>query len=1061
VGTFWRIHQLAQRSARRRRGDEGVTLIEVIVAFTVLMIALIPLSYLFTTALIQAGQSTNQQTALSIAEKWTETLSNVTPPVNDFGAVITDTPTAPTGPAPSSSTGTVASASNNKLLDAVSSIVVTSSNSFQPTTAANQSIQINTGTVASPNIDYVNYSSLSVAGSTITFTCASSPCSASTDSMSTGDSVTQNGIVTPTETKGGTIYTLKASYSWATSQNSGAASKPNLCTSGTPQLLKLRVTVSWGPNADANNVQDSVIINYPPSGVQTLGFIALQMQGDLTGYDTQSPSAPWSSRVQAPTVTISGAEPTFTVNPDSYGCVFAQVEPGNYTVTVGGATLNNPPGTSYGTAGSNPFVANAAGSVTNHVWSEPTSEGNTSALCGASGTAAAVGVGAVTRLQLTSPQSACYPGFDQSSTFGLTYPSTSTVEDGIACPGAGQVTCVATGENGSGAVATWSNGSSWANAPLPAGVTRISAMACAGSTACIGVGYGSSGAVILHATTGASPTISADTLPAVANLNAANASLTQVACPSASQCVVTGTTSTGTVVALSGTIGATAAADSWTAETVPANLTSLSSLVCPATANGCVAIATTTTVAAPVVVSGPSGAGTWTAWTTPSSGPTSFTDTALTQLTCTSAVLTTCMAVGTGTINGGASGPIVLSGLAGLGGLAAAVPWSADTLTSTTVTSLGQIVCPTAIKCLISGVGTSGASTGALFLYGAPGGALSSEFPPSSPTSITQVVCPSATTCLAIGVAAGAPVIYNATIGLGVDSFAKDTITGSSATSLSQLVCSSTTTCAAIGTGTNASGLPQGYLLSTSDGATWSPEPLPASDYLLYFDDIDCTGGASGTCSAVGATPTGAVILTSTTGPAGTWTDTTPGGTAPVNSQGYVTNGIPIEIQNNGLVNANTTAVTQGAASNITQIPNLYPFSAGYGLWAGDCANEGLPTYNVASPATQPGGTTNVTVPLGLLSVQVKHVFSGLPYAAATLTIKSATSGCTTGEAYTLQPAGADGMSRTEVPYGAYTLYINGSSTAYGTLSVAGNSVTLTAGSAVTATLPNPVTASL
>jgi Tfp pilus assembly protein PilV len=46
-----------------------VSLIEVMVAFVVLMIALIPLSYLFTTSIIQAGQSKNQLTALSIAEK--------------------------------------------------------------------------------------------------------------------------------------------------------------------------------------------------------------------------------------------------------------------------------------------------------------------------------------------------------------------------------------------------------------------------------------------------------------------------------------------------------------------------------------------------------------------------------------------------------------------------------------------------------------------------------------------------------------------------------------------------------------------------------------------------------------------------------------------------------------------------------------------------------------------------------------------------------------------------------------------------------------------------------
>ena len=75
------LSSLDARTAERGPGepvDEGVTLIEVVVAFVVLMIALIPLSYLFTTSVIQAGQSNNQQTALSIAEQWVETLSNVT-----------------------------------------------------------------------------------------------------------------------------------------------------------------------------------------------------------------------------------------------------------------------------------------------------------------------------------------------------------------------------------------------------------------------------------------------------------------------------------------------------------------------------------------------------------------------------------------------------------------------------------------------------------------------------------------------------------------------------------------------------------------------------------------------------------------------------------------------------------------------------------------------------------------------------------------------------------------------------------------------------------------------
>jgi Tfp pilus assembly protein PilV len=1060
---MWTMQRQARRAARHHHNlDEGVTLIEVVVAFTVLMVALIPLSYLFTSSIIQAGQSTDQQTALSIAEKWVETLSNTTPPVNDFGAVITDSPSAPQGPAPSSSQGTVSGTSVGKALNSITTIVVTSAATFQPTTAANQILTINAGTVAVPNVDYVTYSSFSTSGSTITFTCATNPCSASTDTLTNlADAVTQSTIVTPTETKGNTVYSMTADYSWATPQNSGPASKPNLCTSGTPQLLKLRMKVTWGPNGDANNVQDSVIVNYPPSGVQTLGFIALQLQGNTNAYDTQTPSAPWSSRVQAPTVTISGAEPTFTVNPDSYGCVFAQVQPGSYTVTVGGATLNNPPGTTYGSPGANPFVANAAGSVnaTTHIWSEPTSEGNTSPLCGASGTSAAVTVGAVTRLQLLNPQSNCYPAFDQSTTLNLAYPSTSTVEDGVSCPGTTQVTCITTGENGSGAVATWLTGSNWVNASLPAGVTRITSVACPSTSVCIAVGYGTGGGVILHATTTGSPTITTDTL-SVPNMSTANASLSQVTCPSPSLCVAIGTTSTGAPVVLTGTIGSP---DAWQSDALPGTVTSLSGLVCPSSANGCAAVATTTTVGSPIIVSGPSGTGTWAAWTTPASGPTSFTDSALTQVACTSASPTTCMAIGTGKVNGGASGPIVVSGLAGAGGLAAAVPWSADTLTSTTVTSLGQIICPTATKCLVSGVGTSGASTGALFLYGTTAGPLSSEFPPSSPASIVQTVCPSSGTCMAIGANGSGPVVYNGTINgtaTSPDSWALGNVTGSAATALGQVVCSSTTTCVAMGTGPNGSGQPSGYLLSTTDGTNWSPESLPSSDDVLYFDHIDCTSGTSATCAAVGATSNGAVILTTTNGPAGNWTDTTPTGSVPVNSTGTVTTGIPIEINSNSLVSPYTTAVTSGASSNATQLTNLYPVPGGYGLWAGDCQYEASSNgYNVAAPAAQPGGTTNVAVPLGLLSVQVRHTASGLPYAAApALTIKSATALCTAGETYSLQPAGADGLSRTEVPFGTYGLYVNG--TLFGSVVVGGNSVSLTVGASTTTTVPpNPVTA--
>jgi Tfp pilus assembly protein PilV len=150
VDTFWKFHQAARRSALHRRGDQGVTLIEVLVAFVVLIVALIPLSYLFTTSLIQAGQATNQQTALSIAEKWTEVLSNTTPPVNpSTGAVITDVASAPQGPAPTSAATTVASGSNNQNLATASTIDVASVANFAPaSTTTPQYAQVTTGSGA-------------------------------------------------------------------------------------------------------------------------------------------------------------------------------------------------------------------------------------------------------------------------------------------------------------------------------------------------------------------------------------------------------------------------------------------------------------------------------------------------------------------------------------------------------------------------------------------------------------------------------------------------------------------------------------------------------------------------------------------------------------------------------------------------------------------------------------------------------------------------------------------------------------------------------------------------
>ena len=233
---------------------------------------------------------------------------------------------------------------------------------------------------------------------------------------------------------------------------------------------------------------------------------------------------------------------------------------------------------------------------------------------------------------------------------------------------------------------------------------------------------------------------------------------------------------------------------------------------------------------------------------------------------------------------------------------------------------------------------------------------------------------------------------------------------------------------------------------------------------MLYFDGVACTGGAAGTCAAVGATPSGAVVLTSSTGPTGSWADV-----SPVGLSGNTAAGVPIEINNSGLnsgITANQTyvnAVTAGAATNVTSLPLVFPFSGGYNLFAGDCPERGERIQRRPG-LTVPGGTSGTTtgmptttVPLGLASLQVNSPISGLAHAGVSVTlVTNAAAGCGT-DTYTLPSTGVDGLSRTAVPYGTYTLSVNGSG--YGTLVVSGSSEALSGASSGNGTyvLPNPV----
>ena len=710
----------ARISARAagRHADEGLTLIEVVVAFTILLIALIPLSYLFTQTVIQSGQSTNQQTALSIAEQWVETLSNVTPPVNGNGEVIVNKDSAPIGPPAGAATlngGFTVPGS----LATPTSFAVNVPNTLVTATTANPQTALVTN--SSGTQDSITYTGQTLNGSSqITALTGVSGWSQS-ETFSNGAAVNQSSAVVTSESKGGTTYNLLAEYEWTSVQvGSGNGAQPNLCVAGTPQLLRLRMTVSWGPNVDSNQVQDSVVIDYPPAGIQTLGFIALQVNGDSSAADSQN--NPWSTRVQAPPVQITGPQ-SMTIYPDQNGCAFAQVEPGTYTIAVSNASSGQP--YSNDNYGSPPFVENALGTVSANELAQPQSYSAT----------ATVAVGAVARSTVS---------FDQGSLVSLSYPSSSSTEDGVYCPGVGALGCISTGEAGTGtgvtgtAVMTVFNQSTnvWSTASLPAGVTRLASVACAttGGTTnrCIAVGYGilRGGHPLLpdHQCACSPPTPSPPASPPFRRWSARprpSASPSGPRRPVPPSCPVPSPPPR--------TPGRR------TPSPVPAPSPASSNLVCPASSGGCIATGTSTSPAngTPVIVAGGYGLG----WTASSPNPSGVTLTSIAALACpTTAVSTTCLITGTTS-----TGPEVVSGTAtaGLGVAAPGWTWKADAFPGgTTVTSLNGLYCPQTTECLLTGRTASAP----VVLYGATTPSTTVTFAadtlPAALTSISEMALP-------------------------------------------------------------------------------------------------------------------------------------------------------------------------------------------------------------------------------------------------------------------------------------------------------------------------------
>lgn len=804
-------------------------------------------------------------------------------------------------------------------------------------------------------------------------------------------------------------YTVFARFTWAVHEGT-----LDLCTSGeAPTLLNLRVTVKWSHH-ETQQITDTTMIDYPPSGIVTDGFVAVKVDGDpASGPPSDEGGHSWSDRVQAVPVTITPESTvtgytTTTRYPNQYGCVFQEVPPGKYQLSVADPSPGTPAGSDYGTPS---WAAN---------YDEERSETAPSP--------ASVTVGGVTTVTFQ---------YDEGSLVDVTYPSTTAAEGDVTCPDAGSILCMATGQSPTSATAP--AGTSTADVAVltskgwtvyqPA-ATRLVATACAGTARCVSVGYRKTGSTYVGASVSATTTtlveLSSDTVPSGVM------ALQGISCPTKAKCYAYGEgATTSKAVILSAAVGTGALA--WKADAGLTNVAQITTLTCTG-ATTCDAIGTTATNG-PVVLSLAATGSSWTTDTIPSS-PTANAVTSVSHLACHGAA---CYVTGAD-----ASGAVILSPKT-----AAPTTWAEDTIPATT--QLSALTCPSATVCFAAG--TESASAEVLSITSTTGTTVKwkADTVASGLTSLSVVKCPGTSRCYAVGTSASGPAIASLTSGT---KWTKDTLP-STMDSISALTCATTTACSATGT-TTVSGRVISVVLSISatSATTWHQDTLPSGVAPVYFAGVACTS-AGARCAAPGATDTGAIFLSATlTGT--TWTNGTPAGLT-----GLYLADTPVSVYNAELSPSSALEVASPAPANgdVSSVGPLFPFASGYEVAAAGCSTQMTATAIVSSV---PGGTAKTALPMGLLPIEVKNATGTAPVSGATVSVKlnctrlTPPSGSTTQTTFSLEATGPLGLSETAVMYGSYKVTVASGGTTAPAVTVTVTETGTKVGG-ITTPLPTPV----
>ena len=772
-------------SARRIGGgrtDEGVSLVEVLVASVILLVTMIPMGYLLTSVSSGAVAARQRQAAEQLADSWIQILSNSPPPLQSDG----------TTPLLNQSTSLTDAYATN-VLNVVAPQSLIAGTQFTPTSV-------------------YTYNSVNNAGQ-------SDLCSAGTPPSPSNPAVLQVNVTVTWGPNNASSVTNVTHINWP--QPSGPQTKDGYLSisvsnegkydvfNNNPQtrLQAIPVLVSGGaqPYTLYPDINGCIFAQVPAAPTGTIYTISVeQPSSGIPSYPGPPGAPPFVNQSNLTAANIPAQQATVFPGLEAAPVQFNGFDEGmNANISYGGGSSVDAGVECPGTASLTCLTIGSGTTGASAAWGTTSSQWTSSTLLSGSH---------INQVACTTTSAKCV---------GVGYRTTGGSNVGLV-------------------LSTTSDLNTTAVDSIPAGVTDITQVTCPSSQGCYALGSGASGPLLLAGRIGSGTDVWQIVTPPLVNFLAMNS----IACPTSNTCELAyaGTAGAAGILRLDGDPAGLGGNAGWTptvtSDVLPStssgssyNFASIGTITCPstsvclATAVGDASSPTDATIAEATVAA--AGASTWGAEATFPTGAST-----VTGISCWG---TSCVAVGT-------AAPNAVGNAAVWTGDLTSTPdnWVQTNGIPASVENVNGVACgkPTGsdtADCAISAESTSGGGTGQL-LVGSLLGSWSWNFVPAVSNGSVQyyqgVAClkaPSAG-CAAVGESLTGPVILTSSAGPN-GSWTTQTPSSMSGAAVSgipiQVAPSSTTawsTQVAAGGPTNATTLPNplypwanGYTIATGD----------------------------------------------------------------------------------------------------------------------------------------------------------------------------------------------------------------------------------------------------